>query len=738
MANCSDLPKLKFCGLEKRYTTGKDVSFDIVLLSYKSSVGDEIVLCGYNEGNQERDLLHRPVVQESCSLPNGRMFFVFKACEFRSFLESKFKFKYLSADSVVIAQSCSFEFGPFSISEESFLTVDSSESLDSSSQLIKKASKDNIGRLEAECKKLQEQLQSMHRRSEDYEACCKMLKIEKDRVLHEYEEEKRQREKGSSMLKELEGSLLDKIQCIDEQNRHIEELERNIRMEEQLHNALREDYEGQTSSSEECIVENDMLRAKILEYKKDYTRLNKMSEDERDFHKKEVSRHENEITQLKQMYQRKLGDTESKLAEAASTIRELEEKFIAEKSRTASLETKLQDLTREFDEQMDLKDFEFAEVKKQHEDLQEILDGERDAKVKVVNDYESTIEELENKLSSDSKKVDFLTTKCDGMQRRATEAEFKVEDLTVRLEEADKKMLDMEDLVKNSKSELEVLKKTASAPETGFENCAAMSKKVSKEKTASKPLSRTSSKGKEYPVSESKLTWSREREQVAESSSGRMRHSTSRIVFSYSESKRGASRYSARRKSSFQEDTYFEKEKSKSFQKPEKQTGLLRQHRNALLRENSRLRYTMTMLNHDCAILNYTLQQVVSEAEQKLESLYSLYARKESECAAYESMFGSNSLNYEPHGVPGDYVEPFYPDGQYMQNGMVAVNYGYFGEPYYDAYRPQDIMMQPQAVVDQSQFQPLQFAPQMYVPPQQLYCAEPYHQVQYDVPTVQG
>ena len=734
MADYHDLPKLKFCGLERRYIAGRDVSFDVVFLSHKPSVTDAIVLYGYNEEGEEQHLFRRPLTEDLCQCQDDRVYIVLKACEFRSFSEFKFKLKYLSADSVVIAESSSFEVEPYSISEESFLTVDSVDYLYSSTHLGKKVSGVTAERLEDECKKLQEELDSVLRKSEDYEACCRVLKIENNRILDEYEEEKSQREKSGVMLQELERCILEKMQCIDEQRRKIEELERNIRMEAQLHNALREDFEGQIPGSEECLMENELLRAKLVEYRKDYARLNKLNEDEKEFYKKEFSRHENEIVQLKEMYQRKLCDTESKLTEAANTISELEDVIITERSRTASLESKLKDARNDFDEQLDLKDFEFAEVNKQLEDVQEILSAEREAKAKIINDYESTIESLGSKLDCDTKKVDFLATKCDGMQKRAVEAEEKVEDLTVRLEEADKKMLDMEELVNSSRSELEILKKTLSAPETSVEK---NPQKLSKSKAASKSLSRSSSKAKEYPVSESKLTWNREKEQSLESSSVKTITSTPKIVYSYSESRRGASRYSTKRKSSLQDDSFFDKEKVKSFQKPEKQTGLLRQHRNALLRENSRLRYTMTMLNHDCAILNYTLQQVVSEAEQKLDSLYSLYARKESECAAYESMLASSSTGYDPHAVPGEYLETYYADGPCMQNGMVAVNYGYYGDPYYDAYRPQDTMMQPQAVVDQAHYQPLQYAPQMFVPTQQLYCAEPYQQVQYDVPTIQ-
>ena len=738
MADDHDLPKLKFCGLERKYTAGRDVSFDVVFLSYKLSHTDAIVICGFSEEGEEQHLFRRPLTEDLCQCQDDRVYIVLKACEFRSFSESKYKLKYLSTDSVVIGESSSFEIEPYSISEESFLTVDSVDYLYSSTQLIKKASGDNAERLEVECKKLQEELESVLRKSEDYEACCRVLKIENNRILDEYEEEKRLREKTEVILQELERCILEKMQCIDEQNRQIKELERNIRMETQLHNALKEDFEGQTPGSEECLMENELLRAKLVEYRKDYARLSKLNEDEKEFYKKEFSQQENEITQLKEMYQRKLCDTESKLNKAANTISELEDVIITEKSRTASLESKLKEMQNDFDEQLDLKDFEFAEVNKQLEDVQEILASEREAKAKIINDHESTIETLGNKLDSDTKKVDFLTTKCDGMQKRAVEAEEKVEDLTVRLEEADKKMSDMEDLFNSSRSELEILKKTLSAPETGVEKTEASSPKVSKNRATSKSLSRSSSsKAKEYPVSESKLTWNREKEQSLESNSVKTINSTPKIVYSYSESRRGASRYSTKRKSSFQDDSFFDKEKAKSFQKPEKQTGLLRQHRNALLRENSRLRYTMTMLNHDCAILNYTLQQVVSEAEQKLDSLYSLYARKESECAAYESMLASNSTSYDPHAVPGEYLEMYYPDGPCMQNGMVAVNYGYYGEPYYDAYRPQDTMMQPPAVVDQAHYQPLQYAPQMFVPTQQLYCAEPYQQVQYEVPTVQ-
>ena len=738
MADTNDLPKLKFCGLERKYAMGKDVSFDIIMLSYKSSFNDVVVLCGYNEEEEERDLTRRSVTEAMCDHEEDRAYFVFTACDFKPFSESKFKFKYLSADSIVVAESCPFEVEPYSISEESFLTVDATDSFFNSTQLLKKVSGDSTGRIEEESKKLQAELKSMIRKAEDYETCCKMLKMEKNRILREYEEEKHQREQDEAKVKELEGCLADKMQYIDAQNRQIEELERNVKMKAQLHNALREDFDGQALSSEECLIENELLRNKLVEYRKDYARLTKLSEEEREFYKKEFSQYESEIAQLKQLNQRKVDEIESKLAEALSTVKEVEEKFVAEKRRTAGLEAQLQDTRKEFDEQYDLKEFEFAEVKKQLEEMQEILDAEREANDKATADYESTIDELENKLNSDSKKVDFLTTKCESMQSRAIEAEEKVEELTLRLEEADKKMMDMENLIKSSKSELEILKKTVSAPEASVEKKEAGSRKSSKDKTTPKSLSRLSSKSTEYPVSESKLTWNREKEQGLASSPSKSRSSTAKIVYSYSESKRGASRYSTRRKSSFQEDSYFEKEKSKPFQRPEKQTGLLRQHRNALLRENSRLRYTMTMLNHDCAILNYTLQQVVTEAEQKLESLYSLYARKESECAAYESMLAPNTLTYDPHsGMSGEQVETYFPDGSCIQNAMVPVSYGYYGEPYYDAYRPQDIIMQPPAILDQAQYQQLQYAPQVYVPTQQMFCAEPYPQVQHEVATVQ-
>ena len=745
MADCNDLPKIKFCGLEGNYSNGKDVSFDIVFLDYKSTGDDSVVLCGYNEENEEREIIRRLVTEGTSGSQDSRLYIVFKACEFRSLPDSKFKFKYLSGDSTAVCESSFFEVEPHSISEESFLTVDVTESFDDSIQLVGKVSSDIVERLEDECKKLQNELKSSYRKTDEYESCCRALKAEKDRILDEFEGEKRQREKAEITLQELEGCLLDKMQCIDEQNRQIEELERSIRMETALHTALREDFEGHTSNAEECFIENEFLKSRINDCKREYVRLNKMNEDERDFYRTEFSRHESEIIQLKQMYQRKLDDIEERLAEAGDTIKELEERLDSEKIRSADLESQLHDMTKELDEQSELKEFEIAEMKKQAEEMQEILNAERAAKAKTVKDYESTIEELEQKLNNEVKKVNFLTGKCEGMQQRLTDAEEKNEGLKLRLEEADKKMVEMEDLVQSSKSELEILKKTVSAPEARLEKNEPSSKKEkgSKDKVSSKPLSKSASKTKEYPVVDSKWNWSREKEQAPESNSTKPKSSTTKIVYSYSESKRGGSRYSTRRRSSYQEDGYFEKEKSRSYHRnssdrPERQTGLLRQHRNALLRENSRLRYTMTMLNHDCAILNYTLQQVVSEAEQKLDSLYSLYARKESECAAYESMFATSNLGYDPYAMPSEYVEAYYPDGSCMQSGLVTVNYGYYGEPYYDVYRPQDVMMQQQQVVfDQTQYQQLQYIPQMYAPTQQLYCPEPYPQVQHEAAVVQ-
>lgn len=743
MAEQSDTPKLELSGIEGKYTYGEDVSFDVAFLDYKWLEGDYIMLVSYIDEDEEREIARQFVADAAKECQEEKLTIIFDADLFSSSQERKFRFKYVSGNSGVVAESDIFETEHGTIYEEKFVKVDSAESYNDSVR-SDKASNGILSRLEEECRKLKDELKEIHRKSEDYEACCKVLQAEKSQVQDEFDEEKRQREKSEVMLQELECSLLDKMQCIDEQNRQIEELERCIRMETRLHNALKEEFEGQSFSNEECLMENEQLKMRLTEYRKDYVQLNKMNEEERDLYRKEFSRHESEITHMRRLYEQKIDDVEDKLAEAQQQIKELEDKFVSEKMRSAGFENQFQELSKDFGEQLELKEFELAEAKKEFEEIQEILSAERDAKTKIVRDYDSAIEELEQRYNSEIKKVNFLTSKCEEMQQQANKAEGNAADLKMRLEEADNKLVEMEDLIKSSKSELEILKKTVSAPEARLEEHEPSPKrdKSSRDKLATKSSSKSTTKAKEYTVHDSKWNWSREKEKAPESNVGKSKNSGTKIVYSYSESKRGGSRYANRRRSSLQEDENY-RDKSTSYgrssDRRDRQTGLIRQHRNALLRENSRLRYSMTMLNHDCAILNYTLQQVVSEAEQKLESLYTLYARKESECASYEAMFATGNMGYNPYSMPGDYVETYYQDGSYPDNGMIAVNYGYYGEPYYGAYGEQDAMVQMSMVPDQGCYQQAQYAQQIYVPTQQVYCGEQFQQpIQYDVAAIQG
>ncbi len=132
----------------------------------------------------------------------------------------------------------------------------------------------------------------------------------------------------------------------------------------------------------------------------------------------------------------------------------------------------------------------------------------------------------------------------------------------------------------------------------------------------------------------------------------------------------------------------------------------------------------MSMLNHDCAILNYTLQQVVMEAEQKLEALYQLYLSKESQCAAYEQQYQGGLFvpdnmyqynanvvgQYDPYVMQsGEYVEacPTASNVSYIQPGVIYQGNYTYCDGYYE--------MQPQQ--DNLVAQPVMMEPMQYVQP---------------------
>ena len=589
-----------------------------------------------------------------------------------------------------------------------------------------------------------------------------LLLQEKEHLENKLVYEQNQRERAENELEELGRRLANQMQFVDEQGERIEELERCLSMETKLNDSLKEDIDGQITSFEESVMEHDQLKMKIIEYRREFMRISKATEDENEKHKKELVEHECEIQQLQQHFKQRLADSEAQQEDTEERLFDAQEQLCTERNRCSSLETKLHYAIKENEEQLQLKEFELMELKQEMEELNEILEAEREMKSQMYKDHESTVEELEKNLQSESQKVTLLTAKCEELQARSNASEENMLSLKANLEQADKRMQEMDDLIKSSKSELELLKKTVSAPETCIEKQLAeplkMKSKGNKdrhldrrassqsEKSASKTWSKASlnkKEQKEYATPDSKWNWCREKDPVQESGCGRSRSfSGTKISFNCTETRRSyQQRYPSRQKTGNDDKYYQERDRKRSnqtrdssFEKPEKQQALLRQHRNALLRENSRMKYSVKMLNHDCAILNFTLQQVVVEAEQKLENLYSLYIKKESECAAYESMmsqncsyFGSNMANsYNPYSMQPECMDQYVPDCNYASNGAVVpmkfntqhtpvlpINYGpqngqllpmnYGCDGYFDAFRPQEVLMGQPMMLDQQQ-----------------------------------
>lgn len=650
----------------------------------------------------------------------------------------------------------------------------------------------------------------------DEQKTLRLLLQEKEHLESKLVHEKNQRERAENELEELGRRLANQMQFVDEQGERIEELERYLSMETKLNDSLKEDIDGQISTFEESAMEHDQLKMKIIEYRREFMRINKATEDASENQQKQQAQHECDIRQLQQHYKQKLTDSEKQQEETEERLFDAQEQLSAEKNRSASLETKLHFAMKENEEQLQLKEFELMELKQEIEELNEILEAEREMKSKMYKDHESTVEELEKNLQSESQKVRLLTAKYDEMQARSNASEENMISLKANLEEADKRMQEMEDLIKSSKSELEVLKKTVSAPETCIEKQLAEPLKMKSkgnrerhldrrassqsEKSASKTPSKSSlnkKEQKEYATPDSKWNWCREKDPVQESGYGRSRSfSGTKISFNCTETRRSyQQRYPNRQKTGSDDKYYQERDRKRSnqtrdcsFEKPEKQQALLRQHRNALLRENSRMKYSVKMLNHDCAILNFTLQQVVVEAEQKLENLYSLYMKKESECAAYESMmsqncsyYGGNMANsYNPYSMQPEYMDQYTPDCNYVSNGAVVpmkcntqhtpvlpinygaqngqllpMNYGYC-DGYFDAFRPQEVLMGQPMMLDQQQYaqnmqtmDPMQYTQpahqtqfvqqgdhMQFIPPadQMQYTMQPTDQTQYITP----
>ena len=766
MEAISDHPRIKFGSINDVFLQGQKVDCCIFFQGYQFSEDDKISLWGSVSGEDEKCFSYQLVKEGELSregdVEDTAMTFIFQGYEFSSVYIESYKFKYMTADLRILAESNSFAIteknaaGPGDgISNKKETVADSL-----SSNRRDEAVDEKIKRLEKECKLLRKELYQAHQGMELQVSCSKALQTDKRMISDNLEEEKRLRERAEYTVENLEKCLTEKLEHIDVQDVKIKDLERTIRLETRMHDALREDFDGQTSNNEECFMENEQLKMKLIEFKKEYVRLNKLNEDERELYKHEFNKQEKEMLLIKHSMQQKLDNFATNLQDAEENKKTLEKRLTIEKERAYTLENNLREISKEYDEQLELKEFEIAELKKQMDEVEEILSVEREKKMNLTRDYESTIEELERKLASELKRFNTLTSKCKEIQKRAGLAEEEINVLKGRLEKADKKMNEMEELVKKSKSELEILQRTVSATDMST-----MKQEVDSKSPVSwgkdgkteykiplnyseEPLSKgvaKLTKSKDCTTTDPRSRLSKDKNASQRGNAGKTKNSGTKIMFNCTEPRR---RYSGRKRNDLDSNNndscyYYDRVRTSQrnpSDKPERQTGLLRQHRNSLLRENSRLRYSMKMLNHDCAILNYTLQQVIVEAEQKLESLYSLYMRKESECAAYEQMLAPGGIinSYDPYMVPGDYMETYLPDGACVQSG----NYEQYTDGYYDHFGPNDTLMQQQGyAVDEFQYQlqPYQmpnqpfnqmyFVPQVYFP-QQIQCLEAPLQLQ--------
>ena len=742
------ISKVSFDRLHEKYLTGQSISCRLVLENFQTEEGDWVGL--YSEdGTDVKEQMARLYIKEANSKTetdeNKRQTLTFDFSEYcyAAKLSAKHLFKYVNADLRVIAESNSFEIENGTISSESLVTVQAADSFDDTMVLVNKLSGSRFARMEGDFRKIHEKLVDANKKAEEQDECSQCLQKQLSQKETECDKETIQREQAENAVEELGRRIAEQIHVIEEQGQRIEVLDRNFSRESKLNAALKDDMEAQKITFEESLIEYEQLKVKAINYRTELKRYKKTIQEERELFADGSSKYEEELCLLRQRSKQKITDGNLKLQESELAFKELEISLELERDRRVALERKLKELSKEYAGFMEEKESDMIGLKNQISELQDQVQNEEKNKDRLIKESESTIAELEEHLTSEKAKGSSLLLKCEEMQKRAGDAEEKSAALQLKLEEADLKLHEMEELITGSKSELELLKKTVSNEDVCIHKTSQSDSKIYKGASRENKMERNASLNlegelldassvltpprKSYSQAISPTTstpqnkaWNnnRPREPIStnETAWNKIRDSNAhRGAFNRNnEAGRHAHRYTGRRRFGQQEESFGHdsssnmRANSKDFH-PVPKPGQVRQHRNSLLRENSRLRYSMSLLNHNCAILNYTLQQVVVEAEQKLESVYSMFLEKEAECAAYMSQLQGGALVY--NSFPYDYANGTvnyydqysvqnseFPEGHavgtsFVQNGTVmAQNYPC---GYYDAYRQQDGAAQP-------------------------------------------
>eukprot|EP00794_Sanderia_malayensis_P020099 gene20099-22069_t len=785
MENSSQLADVCFGELSKKYLKSESILCTLFLRDYKASDKDWIGLYGEKCNDLSSDRIAYRLMSsasiESCESPydgsEGKdcIKVAFKIENSRLELSQKFHFKYvgnLDDCEVVLAESCTFEIEDGTVSsQESFLTIQAVDSLDDATVLVNKMSSGRLIRMEEDFKKICNQLVDAKKKIDEQNEYCEILQEDIRKKQAECEAEKQQRQNAEQAVEELGRRMAEQMELIDEQGRSVETLERKVSRESKLNSVLKEEMEGHHSVFEENSLEYEKMKMKAISLKNECKQAKRMLQNERDLFAEASSRYEEEMVHFKRRLHQVSTESNMKVQEAKLELHEMEEKLKLEKEQCVTLQSSLNQMTAEYDCFLAESEGDMQAAKEKIEELKQALKNEESKHAKEVKDHDSAVQELEKRLGAEKKKAGVFEKKYEETHHRAVSAEKDLAALRLKLREADGKLIEMEELVKGSKSELELLKSAVSAEEmrsvdkatTRSDSQIETTRRLtatSEERTSSIErrsemlLQRRSLEGSNSK-SQRRYSKSKSREESRPSEKSRntvcswekaKEHTIHREVFNYNnESKRYHPRYYEKRRQ--QQQQYQNDGNANSWYNQNqhhqrgRDVGHLRQHRNSLLRENSRMRYTVSMLSHDCAILNYTLQQVVLEAEQKLESLYAMYVNKESQLAAYESQLQHGGLyipdnnayygggggygyqyvvsngniaaggQYDQYMVPnggvvatGDYVDGYMncasyvpPVGAVMGTGAVvypASGYTYCGDGYYEIYSPQQQQLQ--------------------------------------------
>ena len=627
-----------FHSLKRKYSHGDDIPCTVSVNHLESDLKDEWIglyntAADQNEINIIKQLLPYPIDKQETS-SQKTITVIFRGESVAKHGSGVFQFRYVSGDKV-IARSSNFEIGPL-FSEHDLITLQSDESFDDTMLLVNKMSTTRVLQIEEDNKKLKEKLLDAKDENTQLQHRIDIINTEKNAISQKLEEERISRETAEKSVEELGRKIADEMQIISIQTQKITSVERDIIREKELGAALKDDFDSQKSIFNAIVLELEDAKAMIESFRKECKTYKAVLEEERMGFNEASARFDHEIVRLKREMNDKSESHVDQIRQVTDENLSLKESLKGVERNRLKLEENVKHLKEKLKKEQDKRKSVENLLQVEVTSLREELTQEKEKSASLMDKYTCTMKDYQILLETEKTKQKALELGLKTAEKQVVKSNEEIEALNVKLKATREKLEEMELLLSSSKEELVTLREAlgdsddvSSLPKSSQTNLAPPT-------GSDKSLSAKSS-GIGVATSLIKCNY------------------IVRECFDVSREKRQADRldldrpYEAR--SSFRD---FDRERRHVYSRApfermdretlEKQYCLIRQHRNSLLRENSRFRHTMAIISHDYAIMQYSMHQALNEVNEQLVEMESICTQKESECAALRNQLQMHGI----------------------------------------------------------------------------------------------